>query len=251
MHSFFKRQVHIPIRYSILQARYTLGFHFTCIYNYICCLADIITKKNNYVIPIIILISFILQFVSIFFENDNYEICSAGHPNLLYFYQPAVFAVVKTVTEGFSAYMQCIFTKVPAQYSGFAVFCFEILPYIIGAIFILWSILLLIKICRREMLLSNKGLQIPIGFFEICMCIFLSVNLVYMTATTTYKAVEDCKTDNNYSANKQEWWIMFLLPTYPKTNRKYSATWRHKAIIKKAKCFTARLYITIKAVNCH
>ena len=161
-------------------------------------------KKNNYVIPIIILISFILQFVSIFFENDNYEICSAGHPNLLYFYQPAVFAVVKTVTEGFSAYMQCIFTKVPAQYSGFAVFCFEILPYIIGAIFILWSILLLIKICRREMLLSNKGLQIPIGFFEICMCIFLSVNLVYMTATTTYKAVEDCKTDNNYSANKQE-----------------------------------------------
>ena len=54
------------------------------------------------------------------------------------------------------------------------------------------------------MLLSNKGLQIPIGFFEICMCIFLSVNLVYMTATTTYKAVEDCKTDNNYSANKQE-----------------------------------------------
>ena len=47
-------------------------------------------KKNNYVIPIIILISFILQFVSIFFENDNYEICSAGHPNLLYFYQPAV-----------------------------------------------------------------------------------------------------------------------------------------------------------------
>ena len=77
-------------------------------------------KKNNYVIPIIILISFILQFVSIFFENDNYEICSAGHPNLLYFYQPAVFAVVKTVTEGFSAYMQCIFTKVPAQYSYFA-----------------------------------------------------------------------------------------------------------------------------------
>ena len=81
-------------------------------------------KKNNYVVPIIILISFILQFVSIFFENDNYEICSAGHPNLLYFYQPAVFAVVKTVTEGFSAYMQCIFTKVPAQYSDFAVSCF-------------------------------------------------------------------------------------------------------------------------------
>ena len=46
MHSFFKRQVHIPIRYSILQARCTLGFHFTCIYNYICCLADIITKKE-------------------------------------------------------------------------------------------------------------------------------------------------------------------------------------------------------------
>lgn len=43
---FFKRQVHIPIRYSILQARCTLGFHFTCIYNYICCLADIITKKE-------------------------------------------------------------------------------------------------------------------------------------------------------------------------------------------------------------
>ena len=160
-------------------------------------------KKNNYVIPIIILISFILQFVSIFFEYDNYEICSAEHPNLLYFYQPAVFAVVKTVTEGFSAYMQCIFTKVPAQYSDFAVSCFEILPYIIGAIFILWSILLLIKICRKELLLSNKGLQIPIGFLEICMCIFLSINLVYMTATTTYKAVEDCKTDNNYSTNKQ------------------------------------------------
>lgn len=66
---FFKRQVHIPIRYSILQARCTLGFHFTCIYNYICCLADIITKKNNYVIPIIILISFILQFVSIFLKT--------------------------------------------------------------------------------------------------------------------------------------------------------------------------------------
>lgn len=61
-------------------------------------------KKNNYVIPIIILISFILQFVSIFFENDNYEICSAGHPNLLYFYQPAVFAVVKLLRKVFGIY---------------------------------------------------------------------------------------------------------------------------------------------------
>ena len=199
MHSFLKdkfiyRYDTVFYRHDVLLDFISLAFIITYVV-----LLILSRKKNNYVIPIIILISFILQFVSIFFENDNYEICSAGHPNLLYFYQPAVFAVVKTVTEGFSAYMQCIFTKVPAQYSGFAVFWFEILPYIIGAIFILWSILLLIKICRREMLLSNKGLQIPIGFFEICMCIFLSVNLVYMTATTTYKAVEDCKTDNNYS----------------------------------------------------
>lgn len=37
-----------------------------------------------------------------------------------------------------------------------------------------------------------------------------------MTATTTYKAVEDCKTDNNYSANKQEMVDYVLTPDLSK-----------------------------------
>lgn len=101
------------------------------------------------------------------------------------------------------------------------------------------------------MLLSNKGLQIPIGFFEICMCIFLSVNLVYMTATTTYKAVGDCKTDNNYSANKQEMVDYVLTSDLSKDKSEVFSDLASQGYYQKAKCFTARLYITIKAVNCH
>lgn len=72
-----------------------------------------------------------------------------------------------------------------------------------------------------------------------------------MTATTTYKAVEDCKTDNNYSANKQEMVDYVLTSDLSKDKSEVFSDLASQGYYQKAKCFTARLYITIKAVNCH
>lgn len=73
---------------------------------------------------------------------------------MFYFYQPAMYALVKIVTEGFGAYSECIFIEVPAEIDSFY---FNVLPYILGLLFIIWSIILFIKILKAERVDNRKN----------------------------------------------------------------------------------------------
>ena len=91
-------------------------------------------KKHIKIIPLFVAISFILQFFSvIIYDYNEAALTSTAPPNMFYFYQPAMYAIVKTVTEGFVAYSKCIFIEVPAETDSF---CFNVLPYILGLLFI-------------------------------------------------------------------------------------------------------------------
>ena len=159
-------------------------------------------KKNTKIIPIFVAISFILQFFSvIIYDYNEAALTSTAPPNMFYFYQPAMYAIVKTVTEGFVAYSKCIFIEVPAKTNSF---CFNALPYILGLIFIVWAILLFIKILKAEKVDNRKKYSIPIRLIEICASIFLSVNLIITVTATAYRTVNNFATGNGYSASREQ-----------------------------------------------
>lgn len=89
-------------------------------------------KKNIKIIPLFVAISFILQFGSILVGYDEYPVSSSVPANMFYFYQPAMYAIAKILTEGLHAYLQCIFLGVPADSDILTGFCFEVMPYILG-----------------------------------------------------------------------------------------------------------------------
>ena len=79
-------------------------------------------KKNIKIIPLFVAISFILQFSSILVGYDEYTVSSSVPANMFYFYQPAMYAIAKILTEGLHAYLQCIFLGVPANSAVFVTF---------------------------------------------------------------------------------------------------------------------------------
>lgn len=132
-----------------------MRFCFARFSDYICCNVNIGKKKHIKIIPLFVAISFILQFFSvIIYDYNEAALTSTAPPNMFYFYQPAMYALVKIVTEGFSAYSECIFIEVPAETDSF---CFNVLPYILGLIFIIWSIILFIKILKLERVDNRKN----------------------------------------------------------------------------------------------
>lgn len=174
-----------------------VSISFLIIYAVILILAR---KKRIKIIPLFVAISFVLQFFTIFiYDYQEAAIYSSAPPNMFYFYQPAMYALVKIFTEGFSAYSQCVFIEIPAIEGYLTNFCFEVLPYIFGIIFIVWSILLFIKILREESLSKHKKYRKPVRIIEICVSIFLSVNFLAMTSITCYKAITDFATENSFS----------------------------------------------------
>ena len=159
-------------------------------------------KKNIKIIPLFVAISFILQFFSvIIYDYNEAALTSTAPPNMFYFYQPAMYALVKIVTEGFGAYSECIFIAVPAETDSF---CFNVLPYILGLLFIIWSIILFIKILKAEKVDNRKKYNIPIRLIEICASVFLSVNLIITVTATAYRTVNDFATGNSYSASREK-----------------------------------------------
>lgn len=112
-----------------------------------------------------------------------------------------MYALVKIVTEGFVAYSKCIFIEVPAKTDSF---CFNVLPYILGLLFIIWSIILFIKILKAERVENRKKYNIPIRLIEICASVFLSVNLIITVTATAYRTVNDFATGNSYSASREK-----------------------------------------------
>ena len=112
-----------------------------------------------------------------------------------------MYALVKIVTEGFVAYSKCIFIEVPAETDSF---CFNVLPYILGLLFIIWSIILFIKILKAERVDNRKKYNIPIRLIEICASVFLSVNLIITVTATAYRTVNDFATGNSYSASREK-----------------------------------------------
>ena len=159
-------------------------------------------KKHIKIIPLFVAISFILQFFSvIIYDYNEAALTSTAPPNMFYFYQPAMYAIVKTVTEGFVAYSKCIFIEVPAETDSF---CFNVLPYILGLLFIIWSIILFIKILKAERVDNRKKYNIPIRLIEICASVFLSVNLIITVTATAYRTVNDFATGNSYSASREK-----------------------------------------------
>lgn len=159
-------------------------------------------KKHIKIIPLFVAISFILQFFSvIIYDYNEAALTSTAPPNMFYFYQPAMYAIVRTVTEGFVAYSKCIFIEVPAETDSF---CFNVLPYILGLLFIIWSIILFIKILKSERVDNRKKYNIPIRLIEICASVFLSVNLIITVTATAYRTVNDFATGNSYSASREK-----------------------------------------------
>ena len=66
-------------------------------------------KKHIKIIPLFVAISFILQFFSvIIYDYNEAALTSTAPPNMFYFYQPAMYAIVKTFTEGFVAYSKSL-----------------------------------------------------------------------------------------------------------------------------------------------
>ena len=161
-------------------------------------------KKNIKIIPLFVAISFILQFGSILVGYDEYPVSSSVPANMFYFYQPAMYAIAKILTEGLHAYLQCIFLGVPADSDILTGFCFEVMPYILGLFFIIWSILLFVRISRIETITNYKKPKVSIHIIETCISVFLTVNLVVMLTATSYKAIDDLITGNSYLSSCQE-----------------------------------------------
>ncbi len=161
-------------------------------------------KKNIKIIPLFVAISFILQFGSILVGYDEYPVSSSVPANMFYFYQPAMYAIAKILTEGLHAYLQCIFLGVPADSDILTGFCFEVMPYILGLFFVIWSILLFIRISRIETITNYKKPKVSIHIIEACISVFLTVNLVVMLTATSYRAIDDLITGNSYLSSCQE-----------------------------------------------
>ncbi len=161
-------------------------------------------KKNLKFVPLFVAISFILQSGSILVGYDEYPVSSSVPSNMFYFYQPAMYALVKILTEGLHAYLQCIFLGVPADSDILTGFCFEVMPYILGLFFIIWSILLFVRISRIETITNYKKPKVSIHIIEVCLSVFLSVNLIIMLTATSYKATDDLISGNNYLSSCQE-----------------------------------------------
>ncbi len=161
-------------------------------------------KKNLKFISLFVAISFILQFGSILVGYDEYPVSSSVPTNMFYFYQPAMYALAKILTEGLHSYLQCVFLGVSANSDILTSFCFEVMPYILGLFFIIWSILLFVRILRIESITDHKKPKVSIHIIEVCLSVFLSVNLIIMLTATSYKAIDDLISGNSYLSSCQE-----------------------------------------------
>ncbi len=161
-------------------------------------------KKNEKIIPVLVVISFCLQLIAPTVEEASSGLYNDEPLNMFCVYQPFFYSVIKIFAEGFPAYLKCIFTAAPARYSVLSNFCYEIMPYILCAIFILWSIILFFNIWRKEQMTNTKKGNLYLKIFEKAMTIIIALNLIIVSCSTAFVGIKDLVSGNTYSSKKQE-----------------------------------------------
>ena len=174
-------------------------------------------KKNEKIIPVLVVISFCLQLIAPSVEEASSGLSNDEPLNMVCVYQPFFYSVIKIFAEGFPAYLKCIFTAAPARYSVLGNFCYEIMPYILCAIFILWSTILFFNILRKEQMTNTKSGNLYLKIFEKAMTIIIVLNLIIVSCSTAFVGIKSLVSNNTYSSKKQEM-IDYVFDTNLKNN---------------------------------
>lgn len=152
----------------------------------------------------LVVISFCLQLIAPAVEEASSGLSNDEPLNMVCVYQPFFYSVIKIFAEGFPAYLKCIFTAAPARYSVLGNFCYEIMPYILCAIFILWSTILFFNILRKEQMTNTKSGNLYLKIFEKAMTIIIVLNLIIVSCSTAFVGIKNLVSNNTYSSKNRK-----------------------------------------------
>ncbi len=137
--------------------------------------------------------AYFLQFA---YRRKNIAIASATIMTLIFqltttkmhtLFQPMLYAIGKTVTSGFSGYADSIFSYayIPDEMKIFLKFGSIALTFLLIA----YGIFVYIMIYRQERTLNIKKLRKPQHIIEKTICIFLTINFIYMSTFTAFAII--------------------------------------------------------------
>jgi len=105
-------------------------------------------------------------------------------------FQPAVYAIMTTITKGPIAYIDSLFAYENIEYSAVNEWCYTAIPFIIMALLLLWAIAVLIKIRKNERMKGRKVYLKITKVFKNIFIVFLSVNFLIMGICAVISRVE-------------------------------------------------------------
>ena len=146
-------------------------------------------KKNHKSVAIFIIISLgfqvLMSAISITLQGSFLLIIKFSS-----IFQPAVYAIMTTITKGPIAYIDSLFAYENIEYSAVNEWCYTAIPFIIMALLLLWAIAVLIKIRGNERMKGRKIYLKITKVFKNIFIVFLSVNFLIMGICAVISRVE-------------------------------------------------------------
>lgn len=158
-------------------------------------------KKHNKEIPLMIIISFIIQiFFSLvcFVLKDDYLLFT----DLCAVFQPMSYATLTLVSKNFGGYIDSIFAYETLEQTLFNDYSLKIMPLIIVAVIVLWAVALYVSIRRKENMSSKHIFNKPVNIGEKAVSVFIAVNLFIMCLGTVVAISELSEKYDEFSEQK-------------------------------------------------
>lgn len=140
-------------------------------------------KKHNKEIPLMIIISFIIQIsfsLVCFVLKDDFLLFT----DLCAVFQPMSYAMLALVSKNFGGYIDSIFAYETLEQTLFNDYSLKVMPLIIVAVILLWAIALYLSIRRKESMSSKHIFNKALNIGEKAVSVFIAVNLFIMCLGT-------------------------------------------------------------------
>ena len=158
-------------------------------------------KKHNKEIPLMIIISFAIQFLLSL-------VCFSLKGEFLFFvdifaiFQPMSYAMLTLVSKNLGGYIDSVFAYETLEQTLFNDYSFHIMPLIIAAVIVLWAVTLYVNIRRKENMSAKHNFNRAVNIGEKAVSVFIAVNLLVMCLGTAAAMSEISEKYNEFTEQK-------------------------------------------------